>query len=168
MLSILSKKGYSLVSTNSLPFSLRYNLLRGDLSLVVDEILDRETVPSYKFDIIARDGDNQTGTLNVFLTIDDINDSPPKFEQSIYVINNVSESISIDSIIGQIHATDVDEGVNGEIDYYLINPDNCFHIDSITGDIRVRCLLDYETKQMHRLDIEARDRGEGYKTDFCT
>ena len=58
--------------------------------------------------------------------------------------------------------------VNGEINYYLINQDNCFQVDQITGDIRVSCLLDYETKTMHRLEIEARDRGEGYKTDLCT
>ncbi|CAF0828535.1 unnamed protein product [Rotaria sp. Silwood1] len=160
--------GYSLVSSTSLPFSLHYNLIRGDLSLVVEEKLDRELISSYIFDIIAVDGDNQTGLLHVFVIIDDINDSPPKFEQSIYIINNISETISIDSIICRVHAIDDDEGVNGEINYYLISHDDCFHIDPITGDIRVRCLLDYETQTIYRLEIEARDRGEGYKTDFCT
>ncbi|CAF1664852.1 unnamed protein product [Rotaria magnacalcarata] len=160
--------GYSLISSKSLPFSLLYNLIRGDLSLVVEQVLDRELISSYKFDIIARDGDNQTGILHVLVTIDDINDSPPKFEQLIYVLNNISESISIDSIISRVHAIDDDDGVNGEINYYLISQDNCFHVDAVTGDIHVRCLLDYETQTIHRLEIEARDRGEGYKTDFCT
>jgi hypothetical protein len=100
--------------------------------------------------------------------INDINDSPPKFEQSIYVINNISELISIDTIIGRVHATDDDEGVNAEINYHLINPDHCFQVNQTTGDIRVSCLLDYETGTMHRLEIEARDGGEGSKTDICT
>jgi hypothetical protein len=85
-----------------------------------------------------------------------------------YIINNISESISIDSIICRVHARDADEGVNEEINYYLINQNNCFEINHITGDIRVKCLLDYESQTMHRLEIEARDGGEGYKTDFCT
>lgn len=38
----------------------------------------------------------------------------------------------------------------------------------MTGDIRVLCELDYETKNLYRLDIEARDKGEGSKTDICT
>ncbi|CAF5130979.1 unnamed protein product, partial [Rotaria socialis] len=71
-------------------------------------------------------------------------------------------------IISRVHAIDDDDGVNGEINYYLISQDNCFHVDAVTGDIRVRCLLDYETQTTHRLEIEARDKGEGYKTDFCT
>ena len=143
-------------------------MIRSDLSLVVEQPLDRELISSYTFDIIAHDGDNQTGILHVLVTVDDINDSPPKFEQMIYVINNISEAVSIDSIISRVHATDDDDGVNGEINYYLISQDYCFQIDQITGDIRVRCLLDYETKSIHRLEIEARDQGEGYKTDYCT
>jgi hypothetical protein len=157
-----------LVSLTSIPFSLRYDLIRSDLSLVVDQTLDRELISSYQFDIIARDGDNQTGILHVVVLINDINDSPPKFDQMIYILNNISESISIDTIITRVHASDADEGVNGEIHYYLISQDQCFQVDQITGDIRVKCLLDYETQTIHRLEIEARDGGEGYKTDFCT
>lgn len=161
-------QGYSIISSAVLPFSLRYDLIRNDLSLIIEEKLDRERISSYQFDITARDGDNQTGVLHILVSITDINDSPPKFNQSIYVFNNISESISFDSIIGRVHADDVDDGVNGEIRYYLISPAKCFHVDSITGDIRVRCSLDYESQTMHRLEIEARDSGEGYKTDFCT
>ncbi len=167
LIDIFLFKGYSLVSSTSLPFSLRYDLTRGDLSLVVEKNLDRESISSYTFDIIAYDGGNQTGLLHVYITIDDVNDSPPKFDQSIYTIQNVSENISINSIIIRVHATDDDEGVNGEITYYLINQENCFQIDQITGDIRVICSLDYETQTQYQLEIEARDGGEGSKSDLC-
>ncbi|CAF0970255.1 unnamed protein product, partial [Adineta ricciae] len=159
--------GYSIASSISLPFSLRYDLLRGDLSLVVEQILDREITSSYQFDIIARDGGNQTGTLHVSITITDINDCAPKFDQPIYILNNISETLPIGSIVSRVHAKDDDDGINGEINYHLINQDHCLEIDQVTGDIRVKCQLDYETKSTHRLEIEARDRGEGYKTDFC-
>jgi hypothetical protein len=167
LIGIFLFKGYSLLSSTSLPFSLRYDLTRGDLSLVVEKNLDRELISSYTFDIIAYDGGNQTGLLHVYITIDDVNDSPPKFDQSIYTIQNVSENIPINSIIIRVHATDDDEGVNGEITYYLINQENCFQIDQITGDIRVICSLDYETQTQYQLEIEARDGGEGSKSDLC-
>ncbi len=160
--------GYSLVSSTSLPFSLRYDLTRSDLSLVVDQNLDRELISSYKFDIIAYDGGNQTGILHVYIIINDVNDSPPKFDQLIYTIKNISENIPIGSIILRVHATDADEGINGDITYHLINQENCFEIDQVTGDVRVICLLDYEVKTKYQLEIEARDSGEGSKTDFCS
>ncbi|UJR21702.1 hypothetical protein I4U23_024779 [Adineta vaga] len=160
--------GYSITSSTALPFSLRYDLARGDLSLVIEENLDRELIASYIFDIIAHDGGNQTGILHVYLHIDDVNDSPPKFDQSTYTIHNISENLSINSILIRVHATDDDEGVNGEITYHLINRDNCFDIDQMTGDVRLVCLLDYETKTTYRVEIEARDGGEGSKTEFCT
>ncbi|CAF1667103.1 unnamed protein product, partial [Adineta ricciae] len=160
--------GYSITSATALPFSLRYDLSRGDLSLVIEENLDRERVSSYSFDIIAHDGGNQTGLLHVNLNIDDVNDSPPKFDQSIYTLQNISENLPMNSILMQVHATDDDQGINGEITYHLLNRDNCFQIDQITGNVRVICQLDYEMKTNYQLEIEARDDGEGVKSDFCT
>ena len=135
---------------------------------MIDEALDRERQSVYQFDIIARDGENQTGILRVYVTIDDINDSPPKFDQSVYMVKNVSENLPIKSIVGRVHASDQDEGVNGEISYYLISQEQAFQVDQRTGELRVINVLDYETKNRHRLEIEARDGGEGSKTDFCT
>jgi hypothetical protein len=160
--------GYSLVSSRSLPFSLRYDLVRGDLSLIIEQALDREVISSYRFDIIARDGENQTGILHIYVTIDDVNDSPPKFEQTIYTMRNVSENLPVYSLIGRVRAIDQDDGVNSEISYHLVNDERSFQVDSITGDISIRQALDYEVKSLYRLNIEARDGGEGSKTDFCT
>ena len=97
-----------------------------------------------------------------------MNDSPPKFDQSVYTLQNISENLPMNSIVMQVHATDDDQGVNGEITYYLLNGDNCFQIDQITGNVRVICQLDYEMKTNYQLEIEARDDGEGVKSDFCT
>lgn len=157
-----------MLSSAHLPFSLRYDLTRDDLSLVINENLDREKIPSYRFQILAYDGGNQTGFVNVYVTLDDVNDSPPKFDREIYTLKNITENLPFGSILFRVHATDSDIGINGELTYHLINEKDCFEIDRMTGDIRVQCLLDYETKTNYQIEIEARDGGEGSKTDFCT
>lgn len=159
---------YRLVSNEVLPFSVRFDRIRSDLSLIVEENLDRETISFYEFELVAIDGGNQTGTLKIHVSITDVNDCPPKFDQSIYVLRNVSESISIDSILIRLHAQDNDTGVNGELTYFLLDDEPCFFIDPTTGDVRLRCLLDYEKRTNYRLNFEVRDHGEGSKTDICT
>lgn len=151
-----------------MPFSLRYDLMRSDLSLIVDQTLDRETISSYQFDILAYDGDNQTGLLRVHVQIDDVNDCPPKFHQSIYRLTNISEHTPIDSILARVQAEDQDSGVNAQITYHLLTDDPCFLLDDITGDLRLQCFLDYEVKHHYQLTIEAKDHGEGSKSDLCT
>ena len=160
--------GYSLISAHPLPFSLRYDLTRADLSLIVDESLDRETIAAYQFDIVAFDGDNQTGLLHVDVLVGDVNDSPPKFPQSIFRLSNISEHTPIDSVLVRLHADDADVGVNAQLSYHLLTDDACFLLDEFTGELRLQCLLDYEVKNVYQLTIEARDAGEGSKSDLCT
>ena len=160
--------GYSLISAHPLPFSLRYDLTRADLSLIVDESLDRETTTGYQFDILAFDGDNQTGLLHVDVLVGDVNDSPPKFRQSIFRLTNISEHAPLDSLLARVHADDADVGVNAQITYHLLTDDACFLLDEVTGELRLQCLLDYEVKHHYQLTIEARDAGEGSKSDLCT
>ena len=156
------------MTSTPLPFSLRYDLTRGDLGLAVEETLDRESIASYTFDILAHDGGNRTGAVRVHVIIHDVNDSPPKFDQLVYTVSNISETIPRGSILLRIHATDDDTGINGEVSYHFVRDEPCFTVDEHTGDVRVQCPLDYETRTKYQLDIEARDKGEGFKTDFCT
>ena len=136
---------------------------------MIEQNLDREQTLSYQFDIIARDGDNQTGIQHIYVTIDDINDSAPKFERSTYIVRDVSENWPIGTVIIRVHADDDDAGVNSEINYYLVSShENAFDIDSTTGEIRIVEPLDYETKNHYQLEVEARDNGEGSKTDYAT
>ena len=167
LLSLISL-GYSLISSRPLPFSLRYDLTRADLSLIVDETLDRETISSYQFDILAFDGDNQTGLVHVDVLIGDVNDCPPKFHQSIYRLENISEHTPIDSVLIRLHADDDDIGVNAQITYHLLTDEPCFLLDENTGELRLQCILDYEVKNHYQLTIEAKDHGEGSKSDHCT
>lgn len=137
--------------------------------MIIEENLDRETNPSYEFEIVARDGENQTGSVEVFVTIDDVNDNAPKFLQAIYEIRNLSENFPVGNVVCRVEARDEDFAVNGELSYHLVsNSDEFFEIDAATGEIRLVQPLDFETKQSHRLEVEARDFGEGSKTDLTT
>ena len=61
-------------------------------------------------------------------------------------------------------ADDRDEGKHAELKYG-ITPDaegnsQCFSIDSNSGDIKTKCMLDREVKSVYSLLIEASDTGK--------
>lgn len=82
--------------------------------------LDRESIPSYSFDIIAKDNGsprkNTTVTVNVKVL--DENDNEPQFDQLSYAFN-VSEDASPNTEVGRVLAQDKDEGLSGEVVYSI-------------------------------------------------
>lgn len=55
-----------------------------------------------------------TGTLTVHVIVDDNNDNRPEFTEEVYN-TIVSEDSSIGTVFAMITASDIDEGVSGEI-----------------------------------------------------
>ena len=64
----------------------------------------------------------------------------PIFDNSEYNFT-VSESVLVGTIIGKVRATDVD--ITDDIRYRFSNSDK-LEIDSITGEITLKALLDFE------------------------
>ncbi|KAK5608979.1 hypothetical protein CRENBAI_017671 [Crenichthys baileyi] len=69
-----------------------------------------------------------------------------------------------------MNATDVDEGVNGEIEYKFGKTlsrkvYDIFELDKVKGEIVVKGLVDYEEKNVYELDVEASDKGTPPLTD---
>jgi len=56
----------------------------------------------------------QVGDALIEITILDANDNSPEFDQQFYTIS-VVENITLPSIIGRVHATDIDIGDNGQL-----------------------------------------------------
>ena len=54
--------------------------------------------------------------MNIYLN--DVNDSPPVFEQPIYEENILEDAKTSETIL-RVHATDADEGTNGRITYVV-------------------------------------------------
>ncbi|XP_016096583.1 protocadherin Fat 4-like [Sinocyclocheilus grahami] len=129
------------------------------LHLVSTGGLDRELTPFYQLLIQVEDKGEpkKFGFLQVNVTIQDINDNPPAFDQDQYQ-TSVFEDTAIGSSVLQITATDLDEGANADITYFL-DEGTPFQIDPKAGTVIINEGLDYETKKEYSLTIHAVDNG---------
>ncbi|XP_055546785.1 protein dachsous [Wyeomyia smithii] len=134
------------------------------LDLQINGFLDRETTPAYSLVVEALDGGNPPlrGQMTVNITIQDVNDNQPIFNQSRYFAT-VPENATIGTTVLQVYATDQDAGENGQVEYAInrrqSDKDQMFRIDPNTGLISVNKPLDFETKELHELVVVAKDRG---------
>ncbi|XP_039987657.1 protocadherin-16 [Xiphias gladius] len=132
------------------------------LDLVVNAILDREKRSTYTLSLEAFDGGSpkRTDEMTLDITVQDINDNAPVFNQSRYHAI-ISENLQPGSNILQVFATDADEGDNGMVLYEInrrqSDPDRYFVIDSRTGIITLNKPLDFEMRRVHELVVQAQD-----------
>ena len=135
--------------------------------------LDREEDGFYTIQIRATDmasslNDRRRGTANVEITVLDANDNKPQFSQASYTFE-VSENIdtSYRHVIGEIRATDNDEGMNALITYSITggNTLDVFEIDPVSGQLLAVRPLDYEQTSDYRLQIKAQDSGSPPKSN---
>uniref|UniRef100_A0A9J7XTV8 FAT atypical cadherin 4 n=1 Tax=Cyprinus carpio carpio TaxID=630221 RepID=A0A9J7XTV8_CYPCA len=129
------------------------------LHLVSTGGLDRELTPFYQLLIQVEDKGEpkKFGYLQVNVTIQDINDNPPAFDQDHYQ-TSVFEDAAIGSGVLQITAADLDEGANADITYFL-DEGTPFQIDPKAGTVIIKEGLDYETRKEYSLTIHAVDNG---------
>ncbi|RXM31136.1 Protocadherin Fat 4 [Acipenser ruthenus] len=129
------------------------------LHLVSTGGLDRESTPFYQLLVKVEDKGTpkKYGFLQVNVTIQDINDNPPVFDENHYQ-TSVFEDAAVGSSILQLTAKDQDEGANGDIRYYL-DDGTPFQIDPKAGTITIKEMLDYESKKQYSLTIHVVDNG---------
>ncbi|XP_076279539.1 cadherin-related tumor suppressor fat [Lasioglossum baleicum] len=98
--------------------------------------LDREQVEYYSLNVCARDRGRpaRLGYLLVNVTVLDVNDNPPIFQQSDYVVA-LNESAPVGTKVLTVHATDKDSEDNSKLTYYLPDSERQFTIDPETGTI---------------------------------
>lgn len=90
-----------------------------------------------------------------------INHHSPKFVLGIPSSIDVREDFALNLSILHFTATDNDSGFNGRLVYAISsgNEDGCFTIDMNTGELKIICRLDRETKQFYILNITVYDLG---------
>ncbi|XP_070829577.1 cadherin-18-like [Chaetodon trifascialis] len=125
--------------------------------------MDRETRDHYAVVIQAKDMVGSVGGLSgstvVNITLSDVNDNPPKFSQKSYQLY-VPELAPVGKPVGQIRASDEDEGQNAEMTYSITNADAAaiFTVTTDTdrreGIISLKQPLNYEKRKVHTLNIE--------------
>ncbi|XP_036918942.1 cadherin-10 isoform X1 [Sturnira hondurensis] len=126
--------------------------------------MNRENREQYQVVIQAKDMGGQmgglSGTTTVNITLTDVNDNPPRFPQSTIHLQ-VVESSPVGTAIGSVKATDADTGKNAEVQYRIIDGDGTDMFDIITekdtqeGIITVKKPLDYESRRLYTLKVEA-------------
>ncbi|XP_034400100.1 protocadherin alpha-3-like [Cyclopterus lumpus] len=131
--------------------------------LVVKKPLDRETAGSHSLVLTALDGGKppKSGEINILVNVLDINDNAPIFSKDIYSVM-LDENAPIGTTVIEVNATDLDEGLNGEVVYsFTINQRllQLFDINPLTGDIIVKGLIDYEERDTYEIEIRASDKG---------
>uniref|UniRef100_A0A6J0U752 Protocadherin alpha-3-like isoform X6 n=1 Tax=Pogona vitticeps TaxID=103695 RepID=A0A6J0U752_9SAUR len=138
---------------------------RRSLVLLLKKPLDREKIPVHHLLLTATDGGQPelTGTVYLEITVIDANDNAPAFNQSVYMVK-LLENVMVGTLVINLNATDLDEGMNKEISYSFskhVSPSikNMFSIDSGTGDIRVKDNMDYEDVHLYDIEIEVKDKG---------
>ena len=144
-----------------------------DINIVLLEKLDREKEAYYTLVVYAFDGDNpqQSGSITLDLTVTDVNDNTPKFDNATYE-TTIYENLPLRSTILQVHASDPDSGDFGKVVYsfapstqdeYL----SIFGINEETGEIYVKGLIDFEENQLYQLNVQAKDKGENSLPTFA-
>ncbi|KAM3612468.1 uncharacterized protein V6R79_008582 [Siganus canaliculatus] len=126
--------------------------------------LDREASSSHRLLLTALDGGKppKTGTMEILIDVLDVNDNAPVFTKDVYSVE-ISENSPVGTVVIRVNATDMDDGVNGEVNYSFGHVSGrvqeLFDIDQSSGEITVKGNLDYEVDESYEIDIQASDNG---------
>ncbi|XP_059918556.1 protocadherin beta-3-like [Gadus macrocephalus] len=132
--------------------------------LILQKALDREINPHLSLKLIAVDDGTpqRSGTVNIEITVLDINDNAPVFNQSVYRAT-VIENAPIGTYMSTVNASDADTGSNGLVTYYFTNIKgglgDLFHIDTISGILTVTGKIDFEKDKKYEIRVGAKDQG---------
>uniref|UniRef100_A0A8W8M8J5 Cadherin domain-containing protein n=1 Tax=Magallana gigas TaxID=29159 RepID=A0A8W8M8J5_MAGGI len=148
---------YSMIDHSDVSANFSVNL---DGSIHTKGNLDRETKDHLTFVAKVVDGriPERTAYTVVSVTLEDINDNPPEFNESEYKID-ITENNNPTSPI-TVFASDKDIGENARIFYSLTGTGSeRFILSATTGTLIVNGTLDREIAQFYHLQITASDNG---------
>ncbi|XP_073477092.1 protocadherin gamma-C5-like isoform X27 [Aquarana catesbeiana] len=133
--------------------------------LILEKVLDREEKQEHNLILTAIDGGEpaRSGSCHITITVLDINDNPPVFDQPVYKIN-LKENLPLNTVILMLNATDLDGGANGEILYYIVDHTadsikDKFALNEQSGQIYINGSVDYEDNNFYEFSIKAVDKG---------
>ncbi|XP_063420961.1 protein dachsous-like [Mytilus trossulus] len=131
-------------------------------NILVSRQLDREAVKIHHMTVYARDnGDNiRQSSEAVTVTIDDVNDNSPVFDQDQVTVSFEENRSCANSII-HISASDADQAntLNSQIKYFLKSGEDNFKLNNQSGILTCNDLFDYEHTASYEIIVEAQDRG---------
>uniref|UniRef100_A0A8C6TIJ4 Protocadherin 1 n=1 Tax=Neogobius melanostomus TaxID=47308 RepID=A0A8C6TIJ4_9GOBI len=164
------------VVAGDVPFQLRpasesANDRKRKYFLQTTTLLDYEQVKDYRIEIVAVDSGNpalsSTNSLKVQVT--DINDNAPSFSPVVFEVDFAEENQPGDKVL-EVIAADADSGTNAELIYSIVEGTarHLFEIDSASGTVRVKNVLDREDIERYEFRVAAADKGVPSKTGTAT
>uniref|UniRef100_A0A3Q1C4M5 Cadherin domain-containing protein n=1 Tax=Amphiprion ocellaris TaxID=80972 RepID=A0A3Q1C4M5_AMPOC len=150
----------------NVPFKLVPSI-KNYYSLVSTGQLDREVVSDYNITISATDEGSPplSSSKSVQLSVADINDNPPVFEEQSYS-TYVSENNKPGSTLCSVSARDPDWRQNGTVIYSLLSGEvngapvsSYVSVNGDTGVIHAVRSFDYEQFRSFKVQVMARDSG---------
>ncbi|XP_035985904.1 protocadherin beta-15-like isoform X2 [Fundulus heteroclitus] len=150
----------------NVPFKLVPSI-KNYYSLVTTGLLDRELVSDYNITITATDEGSPplSSSKTVQLSVADINDNPPVFEEQSYSAH-VSENNKPGSTLCSVSARDPDWRQNGTVIYSLLpgevngaSVSSYLSVNGDTGVIHAVRSFDYEQFRSFKVHVLARDNG---------
>ncbi|XP_063045627.1 protocadherin beta-16-like [Engraulis encrasicolus] len=133
------------------------------VEMLLQKPLDREKEENMALLLTAMDGGDplMSGTVQISITVLDINDNAPVFSKSVYK-SIIAENSPKGTLVTSVSASDADKGGNGEVSYLISNTldgvSELFHIKE-NGDVILEGKIDYEAAKFYQIDIEAVDNG---------
>ncbi|XP_006741893.1 protocadherin Fat 1 [Leptonychotes weddellii] len=126
--------------------------------------LDREVQHVHYLKIEARDQAREEpqllSTVLLKVSLEDVNDNPPKFIPPNYRVK-VREDLPEGTIIMWLEAYDPDLGQSSQVRYSLLDHgEGHFDVDKLSGAVRIVQHLDFEKKQVYNLTVRAKDKGK--------
>ncbi|CAB4057495.1 FAT1_2_3 [Lepeophtheirus salmonis] len=120
------------ISSGDYGSNFRIDTYCGDL--YVDGKLDRESISLYELTITVFDQGlpQKSSLITLYINVEDNNDNPPIFFKSSYSYL-IPENVKVGSIIASVNAKDIDEGLNGRVQYSIKSKTNDFLINSDTA-----------------------------------
>ncbi|XP_030594767.1 protocadherin gamma-A5-like isoform X33 [Archocentrus centrarchus] len=164
-------QNYQLTSTDNFVLKLQSNADGNkNVEMVLQKPLDREKQEQISLVLTAVDGGEpqMSGTMQILITVLDINDNAPVFTRQTYKAA-VTENSPKGTVIATVTASDADQGSNGKITYSITNTlDNVrkmFEVSREKGDVSVMDNIDFEKSKRFQINIGASD--EGGLTNSC-
>ncbi|XP_076298680.1 FAT atypical cadherin kugelei isoform X2 [Lasioglossum baleicum] len=121
--------------------------------------LDHESHESHHFTVIAIDRGvpSLTSTAHVWVTVIDMNDNPPKFEQPSYTCS-LSEHAERGQFVTVVSASDPDY-VDEKLTYTIVggNEQQTYSIDQSTGIITLINMQNFGEKKLSMLNVSVTD-----------
>ena len=116
---------------------------------------DHEAKPSYTVTVKADDSNGGTDTIDVTITVTDVNEAPD-FDGPTTTREVPENTVADTGIGGPVEAEDPDDG--DSLTYSLGGTDaSSFDIDTLTGQLKTKDALDHETKASYAVTVSVRD-----------